>query len=220
MSVLPLGPHERKTPAGVLYPSIAANTFGDNVAIKPAYLDSEFNFVAALWLKVINIIDGATITSHTQPVASCQVSEVGFADREGRIAWSPHPTNSPVFSQNLCPPEPSLVWVWTETRAMQVHRTMRKSGQGRIDLRDFPILNANKSRRSGRPCFPYAAEGKKAGGRHHADGRRRPWAVDSTDIGLGDEPGLKPLHGDPAFEALVARAREHAKSTASAKPGC
>jgi len=41
----------------------------------------------------------------------------------------------------------------------------------------------------------------------------------SSDLELGTEPSLKPLHGVPAFEALVARAREHAKSAANAKAG-
>src|SRR5580698_9207458 len=65
----------------------------------------------------------------------------------------------------------------------------------------------------------YAAEGKKAEAVTMLAGAVDHGLSSSTDIGLGDEPGLKPLHGDPAFEALVARAREHAKSTASAKPG-
>jgi serine/threonine protein kinase len=41
----------------------------------------------------------------------------------------------------------------------------------------------------------------------------------SSDLELGSDPSLKPLHGDPAFEALVARAREHAKIAANAKSG-
>jgi tetratricopeptide (TPR) repeat protein len=65
----------------------------------------------------------------------------------------------------------------------------------------------------------YAAEGKKA--------EAVTWlttAVDhglssSVDLDLGTDPSLKPLHGDPAFEALVARAREHAKIAANAKAG-
>ena len=57
----------------------------------------------------------------------------------------------------------------------------------------------------------YAAEGKRA--------EAVTWlttAVDhglssSVDLDLGNDPSLKPLHGDPAFEALVVRARKHAK---------
>jgi tetratricopeptide (TPR) repeat protein len=65
----------------------------------------------------------------------------------------------------------------------------------------------------------YAAEGKRA--------EAITWlttAVDhglsnSTDLELSTDPSLKPLHGDPAFEALVAHAREHAQVAANAKPG-
>src|ERR1700733_2840301 len=65
----------------------------------------------------------------------------------------------------------------------------------------------------------YAAEGKKA--------EAVTWlttAVDhglsnSADLELATDPSLKPLHGDPAFEALAARAREHAQIAANAKPG-
>jgi hypothetical protein len=74
--------HGQKTPAGVVYPSIATNTFGDNAAIRPEYLDSAFHFVGAVWLEVLNIIDGVAIKSHSQPVARCHVSEVGFADED------------------------------------------------------------------------------------------------------------------------------------------
>jgi lipopolysaccharide biosynthesis regulator YciM len=64
----------------------------------------------------------------------------------------------------------------------------------------------------------YAAEGKRA--------EAVTWlttAVDhglssSTDLELGTDPSLKPLHGDSAFEVLVVHAREHAKITANAKP--
>jgi serine/threonine protein kinase/TolA-binding protein len=65
----------------------------------------------------------------------------------------------------------------------------------------------------------YAAEGKK--------GEAVTWlttAVDhglsnSADLDLGTDATLKPLHGDPAFEALVVRARDHAKTTVNAKAG-
>ena len=61
----------------------------------------------------------------------------------------------------------------------------------------------------------YAAEGKKA--------EAVTWLTSAIDQGLslsddlGADPSLKPLHGDPAFEALVART--HAQSAANAKPG-
>jgi eukaryotic-like serine/threonine-protein kinase len=65
----------------------------------------------------------------------------------------------------------------------------------------------------------YAGEGKKA--------EAVTWlttAVDhglssSADLELDKDPSLKPLHGDPAFEGLVARAREQAQIGANAKPG-
>jgi serine/threonine protein kinase len=65
----------------------------------------------------------------------------------------------------------------------------------------------------------YAAEGERA--------EAVTWlttAVDhglsnSVDLDLGTDASLKPLHGDPAFEALVVRARDHAKITATAKAG-
>jgi eukaryotic-like serine/threonine-protein kinase len=65
----------------------------------------------------------------------------------------------------------------------------------------------------------YAAEGKRA--------EAVAWlttAVDhglssSVDLELGTDPSLKPLHGDPAFEAIAVRAREHAKIAANAKAG-
>ena len=51
---------------------------------------------------------------------------------------------------------------------------------------------------------------------------RLAWLTGAIDHGLtndddpGTDPLLKPLHGDPAFEALVARQR--AKIAATAKP--
>jgi eukaryotic-like serine/threonine-protein kinase len=65
----------------------------------------------------------------------------------------------------------------------------------------------------------YAAEGKKA--------EAVTWlttAVDhglsnSMDLALSTDPSLKRLHGDPAFEALAVRAREHAKIAKNAKAG-
>ena len=57
----------------------------------------------------------------------------------------------------------------------------------------------------------YAAEGKKA--------EAVTWLSTAVDHGmptsaddLGADPSLKPLHGDSAFEALVARVRAHAKT--------
>jgi serine/threonine protein kinase len=65
----------------------------------------------------------------------------------------------------------------------------------------------------------YAAEGKKA--------EAVTWlttAVDhglsnTMDLALSTDPSLKRLHGDPAFEALAVRARDHAKIATNAKAG-
>jgi serine/threonine protein kinase len=64
----------------------------------------------------------------------------------------------------------------------------------------------------------YASEGKKA--------EAVTWLTTAVDHGLSNsaddlaaDPSLKPLHGDPAFETLVARARARAKTAANAKAG-
>jgi hypothetical protein len=63
----------------------------------------------------------------------------------------------------------------------------------------------------------YAAEGKRA--------ESVTWLTTAVDHGmpgsadLATDPSLKPLREDPAFEALAARAREHAKIAANAKTG-
>jgi non-specific serine/threonine protein kinase/serine/threonine-protein kinase len=65
----------------------------------------------------------------------------------------------------------------------------------------------------------YAAEGKKREAVTWLTTAVDHGLLSSADLGLGTDPSLKPLHGDPAFEALVARAREPAKIAANAKPG-
>jgi serine/threonine protein kinase len=65
----------------------------------------------------------------------------------------------------------------------------------------------------------YAAEGKSAEAVTWLTTAVGHGLSNSIDLDLGNDPSLKPLHGDPAFEALVARARDHAKIAANAKAG-
>jgi hypothetical protein len=91
--------HGQSYPAGVIYPSVASNTFGDNIAVLPSFIDNDFKFVAAIWVKVGKITAGVDLVSHYQTAGQLQVIDVGFCDEGGDLEWSPHPVKSPVFSR-------------------------------------------------------------------------------------------------------------------------